>query len=59
MTGHAHRVLYLAAAPDRRSIVTGAGDESVRFWSVFNQRPQKKEEAQGLSRVNPSLSDVR
>ena len=35
LTGHTTRVLYLAASPDGRSIVTGAGDETLRFWSAF------------------------
>lgn len=35
LTGHTTRVLYLATSPDGRSIVTGAGDETLRFWSVF------------------------
>jgi len=30
-----HRVLYLAMSPDGQSIVTGAGDETLRFWNVF------------------------
>lgn len=35
LTGHSYRVLYLAVAPDGQTIVTGAGDETLRFWSVF------------------------
>jgi len=35
LTGHTLRVLYLAVSPDGRTIVTGAGDETLRFWSVF------------------------
>jgi cell division cycle 20-like protein 1, cofactor of APC complex len=35
LTGHTLRVLYLAAAPDGQTVVTGAGDETLRFWSVF------------------------
>eukprot|EP00955_Chlamydomonas_euryale_P090115 364513-Chlamydomonas_euryale.AAC.12 len=35
LTGHSTRVLYLAASPDGQTIVTGAGDETLRFWSVF------------------------
>ena len=35
LTGHTFRVLYLAMSPDGQSIVTGAGDETLRFWSVF------------------------
>ena len=35
LTGHTYRVLYLAMSPDGQTIVTGAGDETLRFWSVF------------------------
>lgn len=35
LTGHSFRVLYLAMSPDGESIVTGAGDETLRFWKVF------------------------
>lgn len=35
LTGHSSRVLYLAVSPDGQTIVTGAGDETLRFWSVF------------------------
>lgn len=35
LTGHSYRVLYLAVSPDGQSIVTGAGDETLRFWVVF------------------------
>ncbi|KAG5461240.1 MAG: WD40-repeat-containing domain protein, partial [Olpidium bornovanus] len=32
LTGHSSRVLYLAMSPDGQTIVTGAGDETLRFW---------------------------
>jgi cell division cycle 20-like protein 1 (cofactor of APC complex) len=35
LTGHTYRVLYLAMSPDGSTIVTGAGDETLRFWQVF------------------------
>jgi len=35
LTGHTYRVLYLALSPDGKTIVTGAGDETLRFWNVF------------------------
>ncbi|CAM8901113.1 unnamed protein product [Rhodiola kirilowii] len=35
LTGHSFRVLYLAVSPDGQTIVTGAGDETLRFWNVF------------------------
>jgi cell division cycle 20-like protein 1 (cofactor of APC complex) len=40
LTGHTYRVLYLAVSPDGQTLVTGAGDETLRFWKVF---PAKKE----------------
>lgn len=40
LTGHTCRVLYLAMSPDGQTLVTGAGDETLRFWKVF---PQKKQ----------------
>ena len=38
LTGHCRRVLYLAISPDNQTIVTGAGDESLRFWACFGRR---------------------
>jgi len=38
LTGHTYRVLYLAMSPDGEVIVTGAGDETLRFWNVFKKR---------------------
>ncbi|KAF7810229.1 protein FIZZY-RELATED 2-like [Senna tora] len=35
LTGHTYRVLYLAISPDGQTIVTGAGDETLRFWNIF------------------------
>lgn len=37
LTGHSYRVLYLAMSPDGNSIVTGAGDETLRFWHMNQQ----------------------
>ena len=37
LMGHSMRVLYLAVSPDNQSIVTGAGDETLRFWNVFSK----------------------
>jgi cell division cycle 20-like protein 1 (cofactor of APC complex) len=44
LTGHTYRVLYLAVSPSGESILTGAGDETLRFWNVFNSSHYKKEE---------------
>uniref|UniRef100_A0A915EC26 Fizzy-related protein n=1 Tax=Ditylenchus dipsaci TaxID=166011 RepID=A0A915EC26_9BILA len=37
LSGHQFRVLYLAMSPCGESIVTGAGDETLRFWHVFSK----------------------
>lgn len=41
LTGHTYRVLYLSMSPDGAIIVTGAGDETLRFWDVF-AKPNKE-----------------
>ncbi|KAL7267548.1 substrate-specific activator of APC-dependent proteolysis [Rhizina undulata] len=43
LTGHTYRVLYLAMSPDGQTIVTGAGDETLRFWNCFakNKKGEK------------------
>jgi len=42
LTGHTYRVLYLAMSPDGASIVTAAGDETLRFWNVFPKSRSNK-----------------
>uniref|UniRef100_A0A915NAV6 CDC20/Fizzy WD40 domain-containing protein n=1 Tax=Meloidogyne floridensis TaxID=298350 RepID=A0A915NAV6_9BILA len=42
LSGHQSRVLYLAMSPDGESIVTGAGDETLRFWHVFSKSSNQK-----------------
>lgn len=48
LTGHSYRVLYLAMSPDGESIVTGAGDETLRFWNVFSKARSQKEAKSAL-----------
>ena len=38
LTGHTFRVLYLAMSPDGQTVVTGAGDETLRFWKCFGKK---------------------
>ncbi|KAF7257493.1 hypothetical protein EG68_05486 [Paragonimus skrjabini miyazakii] len=42
LTGHSYRVLYLAISPDGENIVTGAGDETLRFWNIFTRAKAPK-----------------
>ena len=67
LTGHTFRVLYLAMNPDGSSIVTGAGDERLRFWNVFPKGRSSKigptgapnVVGSGNSSLFPSNLDVR
>jgi len=43
LIGHTHRVLYLASSPDGNTIVTGAGDETLRFWNIFSGTSSNEE----------------
>lgn len=36
LRGHEQRILYMALSPDGTTVVTGSGDETLRFWPVFN-----------------------
>ena len=49
LTGHTFRVLYLAMSPDGQTVVTGAGDETLRFWKCFgkNDRDGSADEGGG------------
>eukprot|EP00050_Salpingoeca_kvevrii_P006663 m.290789 g.290789 ORF g.290789 m.290789 type:complete len:452 (+) comp12362_c0_seq1:32-1387(+) len=55
LTGHSYRVLYLAMSPDGQTIVTGAGDETLRFWNVFN----KARSGKGAKSVLNLFSQIR
>ncbi|KAL6745963.1 activator and specificity factor for anaphase promoting complex [Haematococcus lacustris] len=56
LTGHTMRVLYLAMSPDGQTIVTGAGDETLRFWSVF---PGAKSHAPDTSMSSMARTTIR
>ena len=51
--GHTERVLYLTASPDGSQIVTGSGDETIRFWSIFPSKEKQNQDI--LSRVSLNI----
>lgn len=51
LAGHTFRVLYLAMSPDGQTIVTGAGDETLRFWHAFPKSQKRKKQESAL--LNP------
>jgi len=34
--GHSHRVHFASLNPDGNCVVTGSGDETMRFWNIFS-----------------------
>ena len=54
LIGHTFRVLYLGLSPNGQNIVTGAGDQTLKFWNVF---PPFK--ADNNSNLFPSNKDFR
>jgi WD40 repeat protein len=40
LQGHIKRVLHLSLSPDGTTIASAAGDETLRFWKVF-ENPKK------------------
>ncbi|CAI5733179.1 unnamed protein product [Hyaloperonospora brassicae] len=56
LTGHTSRVLHLAPSPDGETVVSGAADETLRFWKVFG--PNRKARKAGSSTVELSSSSL-
>jgi cell division cycle 20-like protein 1 (cofactor of APC complex) len=50
------QVLYLASSPDGQTIVTGAGDETLRFWNAF---PKSKVERKVVTSVLSPFGRIR
>eukprot|EP00056_Hartaetosiga_gracilis_P010976 m.164160 g.164160 ORF g.164160 m.164160 type:complete len:470 (-) comp13423_c0_seq1:444-1853(-) len=42
LRGHTDRVLGMALSPDGETVVSASGDETLRFWKVFQSDPLKK-----------------
>jgi cell division cycle 20-like protein 1 (cofactor of APC complex) len=54
-----YRVLYLAMSPDGQTIVTGAGDETLRFWNVFPSPKNRIGSRIGSSLLVPTGGELR
>jgi len=52
LQGHTSRVLHLAMSPDGTTIVSAAGDETLRFWKVFGSSQQKTARKADVSAMN-------
>ena len=59
LTGHTSRVLYLGMSPNGESIVSGAGDETLRFWNVFPSKKNCNDDVFARCQLKPSSVDLR
>lgn len=59
LTGHTSRVLYLGMSPNGENVVTGAGDETLRFWNVFPSKKSKNDDLFERCVLQPSSIDLR
>jgi len=53
LTGHTSRVLHMAMSPDGETVVSAAGDETLRFWKCFASDSKVKSQG-GLSNSHHS-----
>lgn len=58
LTGHGMRVLYLAVSPNGETIVTGCGDETLRFWNLFPSASSSHKSAR-TSLLSPERMHIR
>ena len=54
-SGHSSRVLYMSISPNGNSVVTGAGDETLRFWGLnYNEKNNFVKSFNDLNIINPT-----
>jgi len=53
LPGHQARIIHMAQSPDGETICTGAGDETLRFWKIFE--PKLKDNFDPLSIMNMDI----
>lgn len=57
LQGHSSRVLFMAMSPSGEKVVTGAGDESLRFWDIFPKKEAEKNFNSFIKKSNSKLFD--
>ena len=59
LTGHTSRVLSLARSPDGSTVVSAAGDESLRFWSIFGNPPNRRSSVLPMGEMSFGMPTIR
>lgn len=57
LKGHSSRVLHMAQSPDGKTVASAAGDETLRFWKIFDtqQKKNKHTHTRGSILTGPTL----
>lgn len=50
LKGHSQRVLHLALSPDGQTVCSGAADETLRFWKIFQPKSAQTSRGSAHSR---------
>ncbi len=59
LTGHTSRVLSLARSPDGSTVVSAAGDESLRFWNIFGNPPSRRSSVLPMGEMTFGMPPIR
>lgn len=57
--GHSSRVLNMALSPDGTTVVSTAGDETLRLWNCFQKDPKLKKVTQSKVQTGPFTKGIR
>eukprot|EP00891_Asterochloris_glomerata_P000021 jgi/Astpho2/21/fgenesh1_pm.00001_%23_3_t len=55
LSGHTSRVLHLTQSPDGTTVVSGAADETLRFWRIFGDSQDKSSKGKPVSAGGASM----
>ena len=58
-TGHTSRVLSLACSPDGSTVVSAAGDETLRFWNIFGAPRSRRSSVLPMGDVTFGMPSIR
>ncbi|PRP80126.1 hypothetical protein PROFUN_12209 [Planoprotostelium fungivorum] len=57
LKGHDQRILHMSQSPDGKTIVTGAADETIRFWRIFDvEEPSTRANAKPVAQKSLSAN---
>lgn len=59
LTGHTARILSLACSPDGSTVVSAAGDESLRFWNIFGSAPSRRSSVLPMGELTFGMPSIR